>query len=493
LAESRFPCHPLATLESRFRTTFLVMTRTKFLWTVQSIALLVVAFAFPSKSSAERKEKVLYSFQGNADGATPVGAVVFDKQGNLYGATQDGGAATCPSIYQCGTVYQLAPPAQKGGSWTETVLHVFQGNTNNDGASPFGGLVIDSAGNLYGTTAYGGAGNCVVLGVFTGCGTVFELSPPQQKGGVWTETILYSFQSGGDGYVPSGDLVVDKSGNLYGAMLVGGGLGESNNCDNAFYAYCGTVFELSPPKKKGQQWTEKILHSFAGIIPLATVGDGATPVGGLVLDAKGAIYGATELGGYNCPHASGWGCGTVFKLTQPVKKNGSWTENVLYRFRTLPDGAWPFAGVILDKQSHLYGTTPQGGEGNGSGTIFRLDVGSHGEWAEKILYSFEGGNDGAEPHASLAMDSLGNLMGTTLGAGGANRHGVVFRFSTALGVPVGGALTPLYAFLGSPDGARPSAKLVFNKNGSSFSTTADGGSGTGCGLGGCGTVFEVSP
>jgi hypothetical protein len=147
----------------------------------------VLLFAFAAPSSAAWHEQVLYSFQGIPDGATPVGSVVFDSSGNMYGATQDGGLSSCISIYQCGTMYELT---QENGVWTETVLYVFQGNTNGDGASPFGGLVVDGSGNLYGTTAYGGTGECVLLGSKMGCGTVFELSPPAQKGGAWTETVL---------------------------------------------------------------------------------------------------------------------------------------------------------------------------------------------------------------------------------------------------------------------------------------------------------------
>jgi hypothetical protein len=141
-------------------------------------------------------------------------------------------------------VYQLAPPAKQGDPWTETVLYIFKGNTSNDGASPYGGLVIDAAGNLYGTTGYGGTGNCTVLGSKLGCGTVFEMSPPKQKGGQWTETVLYSFLTPKQGFVPAGDLVFDSAGNLYGATLYGGGYGT--NCGDAFYQYCGAVFELSP-------------------------------------------------------------------------------------------------------------------------------------------------------------------------------------------------------------------------------------------------------
>src|SRR5579885_486299 len=154
------------------------------------IVALAVLVSIPS---AGAKEKVLYSFQGGAnDGAVPAGGVVFDTAGNLYGATQQGGNGTCPPA-QCGSIFELSPPTQQGGKWTETVLYIFKGVSAGDGSTPTGGLIIDSSGNLYGVTGYGGAGNCVLLGTLVGCGTVFQMSPPTQKGGAWTETVIYSF------------------------------------------------------------------------------------------------------------------------------------------------------------------------------------------------------------------------------------------------------------------------------------------------------------
>jgi hypothetical protein len=312
----------------------------------------VFVLVFPSPLSATWKDKVLYSFQGGTDGATPVGAVVFDSAGNMYGATQNGGSSSCQSIYQCGTLYQLTPPEKEGDSWTETVLYVFQGNAKNDGASPFGGLVIDRPGNLYGTTAYGGTGDCVLAGSKVGCGTVFEMSPPTQKGGAWTETVLYSFPTSKQGYVPWGDLVFDKSGNLYGSTIFGGGKGTT--CD-PFYQYCGAVFELSPPKTKGSKWTEKVLHSFAG------GSDGAEPNGDLVLDSNGAVYGTTSYGGnQGCKTDSGIGCGTAFGLKPSANKDLPWTEEKLHIFTGGTDGGSPLAGLTFGKDGDLYGTTGGG-------------------------------------------------------------------------------------------------------------------------------------
>jgi hypothetical protein len=182
------------------------MTRRSSLLILCSVTLSLIAPAV-----AQWNEEVLYSFQGFSngaksppDGATPVGGMVFDKQGNLYGATSGGGSSSCLGPGQCGTVFQLAPPAAPGDPWTETVLYVFKGRNYSDGATPEGGLVMDAAGNLYGTTAYDGTGSCELLGSVVGCGTVYELSPPAQPGGAWTETVLYSFQSDRDGYVPGG-------------------------------------------------------------------------------------------------------------------------------------------------------------------------------------------------------------------------------------------------------------------------------------------------
>jgi uncharacterized repeat protein (TIGR03803 family) len=433
------------------------------------LLLFAVAVTLAIPASAEWNEKVLYSFQGGSkDGSVPAGGVVADKAGNLYGATTDGGM-----------VYQLVPPVKQGGPWTETVLYVFQGVSKRDGSTPSGGLVIDSAGNLYGVTAYGGAGNCVLLGILVGCGTVYEVSPPKQKDGSWKETVLYSFPAAKEGYVPNGDLVFDSAGNLYGATIFGGGKGTT--CD-AFYQYCGAVFKLSQPKTKGGKWTEKVLHAFAGGT------DGANPNGGLVLDSKGAVYGTTPIGGYNCPHNSGQGCGTVFELKPPTKKGSAWTETVLYRFNPVNSGAAePVAGVIFDRSGNLYGTTLGGGN-SGSGTIFLLAPHSSGKWMERVLYRFQDGTDGSEPGGGVVFDSKGSLYGTTT-RGGTWGGGTIFRLRPSKDA---WAFTALYDFTGATDGSGPAANLIFDGAGNLYGTTQYGGSGQACGNSGCGTVFEVT-
>jgi uncharacterized repeat protein (TIGR03803 family) len=440
--------------------------------------LAVVILSLASAASAEWKEKVLYSFQGGNDGAFPGGGVVFDQQGNLYGVTQAGGPPSCAPIGNyCGTVYELSPPVKQGDPWTKTLLFMFKGKKYNDGEVP-DGLIIDAAGNLYGVTAYGGTGGCTLVGVPGGCGTVYELSPPKTKGGQWTYTVLYNFKSGKDGYLPGGNLVFDSAGNLYGATIFGGGKGTTCNPD---YQYCGTVFELRPPKTKGGQWTEKVLHSFAGGT------DGANPNGGLELDSQGAVYGTTSIGGYNCPHNSGQGCGTVFELKPPIKKSGVWTEEVLNRFNPGNSGAAePVAGVIFDKGGSLYGTTVGGGN-SGWGTIFGLAQGSGGKWIEHVLYRFRDGTDGSQPRAGVVFDAMGNFYGTATG-GGTVGNGTVFRLR-----PDGGgswAFAALYDFTVIPDGAYPTG-LILHGAGNLYGTTQRGGSGQACGNYGCGTVFRV--
>jgi hypothetical protein len=209
------------------------------------LGLFVVILALGKSASAEWKEKVLYSFQGGAnDGALPAGGVVFDEAGNLYGAT-DQGLGLCPPGH-CGSVFKLKPPAEKGEPWTENVLHAFTGVSNGDGGSPASGLVIDSAGNLYGTTAYGGTGDCVLLGTKVGCGIVYEMTPPKQKGESWTETVLYSFPTAKQGYVPVGNLVFDSAGNLYGATMFGGTRGTT--CNIYYGGECGVVMPAACPR-----------------------------------------------------------------------------------------------------------------------------------------------------------------------------------------------------------------------------------------------------
>jgi uncharacterized repeat protein (TIGR03803 family) len=327
-------------------------------------------------------ERVLYSFKNNGkDGNHPYAGLIFDAAGNLYGTTLDGG------VYDYGTVFELTP--QKAGTWTEKVLHSFN-NNYKDGVWPYGGLIFDAAGNLYGTTADGGG---------KGYGTVFELAP--EAAGRWKEKILHNFSyNGKDGYAPYASLIFDSVGNLYGTTLQGGTYGT------------GTVFELMPQAVAAGRWREKILHNFN-----YNGKDGYYSNAGLILSAAGNLYGTTRLGGaYNY--------GTVFELTPKV--GGGWTEKVLHNFNfNGKDGFYPYAGLILDAGDNLYGTTSN--EGYGVGAVFELTPKACGSWKEKVLHNFNYTN-GNYPYGGVILDSAGNLYGTTT-YGGTKGGGTVFEIT----------------------------------------------------------------
>jgi len=312
---------------------------------------------------------VLHSFGASSgDGTDPFSAPVFDSKGNLYGTTLSGGAN-----FQ-GTVYELSPA---NGGWIESVLYTFTGGA--DGGSVYTSrLTIDSSGNLYGVTNSGGA---------YGFGVVFELSPGSN--GTWTEKVLHSFTGGDDGGNPyASSVVLDSSGSLYGIARSGGA-----------HDY-GVVFGLTP--QFNGTWSEKVIYDFPG------AANGAAPIGGLLLDSSGKLYGAAY---------------EVFELVPG--SNGMRTKKTLHSFTGTPDGAFPEAALISDKAGNLYGTTNSGGAHNG--TVFELMPGPNGNWNERVLYRFSGGTDGVFPNwSSLAMDASGNLYGTTQ-TGGASNVGVVFE------------------------------------------------------------------
>jgi uncharacterized repeat protein (TIGR03803 family) len=268
-------------------------------------------------------ETVVYAFQGTTDGYEPsYSGVVFDSAGNLYGTTQQGGANGL------GTIYKLS---LSGGVWTKTILHSFAGA--GDGSLPMSGVILDAAGNLYGTAFEGGDLSC---GYSLGCGTVFELSPSQSG---WTETTLYTFETNQFGADPFGGLVFDASGNLFGSAQGG-------------VYHGGTVFELQP---SNGSWTISLLKSFEG---------NGGPLAALTLDAAGNLYGTTSASGAHYE-------GSVFKL---AKQDGSWQFTDLHDFH-IDDGWVPEGGVAIDAHGNIYGTTTKGGTGscyNGCGVMFEI-------------------------------------------------------------------------------------------------------------------------
>ena len=335
----------------------------------------------------------------------------------------------------------------------EKVLYNF--GCGADGGWPWDGLIMDAAGNLYGTTQYGGSNPCPWGG---GCGTVFELSPSEN--GDWTERVLYNFaydQVGNyDGAYPVAGLIFDAAGNLYGTTQGGG----DYLCQGGG---CGTVFELTPTEGGG--WTEKKLHDFWEV--------GTNPNASLIFDAAGNLYGT----------AGRSGGGSAFELTPQA--DGSWTETKAYNFGAGLDGTGPNASLIFDAAGNLYSTTTGGGI-HDSGTVFELSPGQGGGWTEKVLHSFNpNGADGASPAGSLIFDAAGNLYGTT-SSGGAYGAGTAFELTRNQD---GNWEEPprLRHFGHDLDGLHPYANLIFDAAGNLYGTTATGGGHDN------GTVFELTP
>jgi uncharacterized repeat protein (TIGR03803 family) len=397
------------------------------------------------KLDASGHETVLYSFTGGNDGGAPYSGVVMDPEGNLYGTTTQGGPV------DKGVVFMLTSSGQ------ETVLHTFAGGS--DGGDPFGNLVRDGDGNLFGTTVDGTvfkidpSGQETVIHHFTGAdgkepGAIFmdtaglfggTISGGAENMGViyriaaGQESTLYSFPGRSDGVNPEAGVTMDSAGNLYGTT-------------NRFGRGYGSVFKLDPAGR------ETVLHVFAG------GKDGSSPIAGVVLDSAGNIYGTTTSGGLP-------GYGIVYKL------DSSGAETILHTFAGGTDGFLPTGGVTLDSAGNLYGTTTAGGTAD-AGILFKLDP----TGKETILHTFTGGFDGAQPKGNVTFDSAGNLYGTT-------SIGGVYKFDTA------GNFTVLHTFAGGPAGYDLEAGVTLDSSGNIYGTAYAGGGTNGC----CGVVFKLSP
>ena len=398
---------------------------------------------------------------------------------------------------------------------TEKVLYSFAGGT--DGENPSSDLTLDSEGNLYGTTTYGGEVTCVYHGeTFPGCGTVFEL---KRTADGWSEQILYRFNINGNssgGALPAAGVIFDKAGNLYGTTE-----GIPNECGQ------GNVFELTPNSQGA--WTETVLYSFTceggGYNPatdlvfddkgdlFGTAGnivfellpradgsweevtlhtftgkpDGAIFSSGVLLDSQGHVYGMTQSGGtgtcmYN---RKTFGCGIVYELIPSAEGAGHWAENVVYNFaRGGGFAVNPSGGLILDRPGHLFITTAAGGDG--LGTVAELTRSQKG-WEQSVLYRFYGGPDGNQPAGRLVINA-GVGFGVT-NRGGTNGLGTVFGLK---GLDTGGwKAGVLYSFAGGSDARNPTTGLVSDSQGNLYGTTIAGGV-QGC-YEGCGTVYEVTP
>jgi hypothetical protein len=376
--------------------------------------------------ASAQTETILYNF---ANDVNPLGPLVSDAAGNLYGAANNG------------DVFELM--AQSGGSWTETVLYNLSSENFNYSS---GGLIFDAQGNLYGASLYGGSEMK---------GSVFELMP--QSDGSWAEKILWSFD-GTNGENPGGELVFDASGNLYGTAYLGGA-----------YGY-GVTYELTP--QKGPHWSETVLHSFGSGT------DGQNAFSGVVLDAEGNVYGTAGNGGT-------YGGGIAYELAHT-----SWDETILHNFGSATDAAGLYTNMIFDSAGNLYGTTAGGGN-YGFGAAFELTPQKNGGWAEKVLHSFGNGTDGSEPSSGLIFDSAGNLYGATFEGGIYQQAcqsyfaGTVFELKLTKSGKWGE--TTLDSFCYSDPGGGGVQGVIFGKSGNLYGTTYAGST-----YGG-GAAFEIKP
>jgi uncharacterized repeat protein (TIGR03803 family) len=370
---------------------------------------------------------VLHAFAGPpSDGLGPMAGLVMDPSGNLYGTTANGGTVDGGIVFKVDSL------------GVETVLHSFGDQVFPDGWISEAALVLDSVGNMYGTTTGGGGG------------TVFEVGPTGSERVL--HRFVYPFNLGG---LPTADLVFDKQGNLYGTTW-----GATGFCE---LGICGDVFKL------GRDGKYTVLYTFDD------GAQGSNPLAGVILDDEGNIYGTTSLGGTgNCRWQGDYpGCGTVFKLDRKGKLT------VLHSFQGGTDGECPAGDLVRDAEGNLYGTTFGSYSASscdffspftGYGTVFKID--KHGK--ETVLHTFQNGNDGAYPAAGLTRDGQGNLYGTT-------ESGTIFEIDSS------GAETVLYQFSGGTDGRLPMSRLVRDAEGNLYGTTWQGGEY------GWGVVFKLSP
>jgi hypothetical protein len=400
---------------------------------------------------------VLHTFTGAPDGANPFDGVILDRGGNLYGVAYAGGLTGNGCYDGCGTVFKLT---KRGSSWVYATLHKFQGPP--DGNYP-AGAVIGPDGTLYGATYGGGIvnqGSCVLD--VNGCGTVFRLRPPPNSCTTalcpWNETVLYSFtgENGDAGGPYNGDLIFDSAGNIYGTTEWGGA-----------YQW-GAAYELTPSHGG---WTESVIYSFD-----ASGAQGwGTPQSGLILDQAGNLYGTTIW-------ENNYAIGVTYQLTP---SGSGWTGKVLYAFQNNVNGCFPEA-LSFDPAGNILGAT--GGCGPyGNGTVYKL-LASNG-WSLDTIYSFGSGQGGTGNR--LTMGAAGNLYGT--GFACANGNGCVFKLTKSGNNYV---YTDLYNFTGRSDGQYPYGPVAIDSDGNLYGTTEAGGNLNDC-LGefgsGCGTVWEITP
>lgn len=403
-------------------------------------ALAFILFLAITLTAGAQNFQVIYNFTGGADGASPSTGLTMDGLGNIYGTAFGGGAQGY------GTIFSLD---NDGGGWSIAPIYTFQ--AGSDGAGPNGALVIGPDGALYGSTSAGGGGGCVNGSGYRGCGTVYSLRPPGRAPTTaiynWSSNILHRFSTT-DGSYPQGALTFDSSGNIYGTTVGGGSAGF------------GLIYELI---SSGDGWTEDILYQAQGD------GDGTFPMGGVIFDRSGNLYGIFTKNGPNK-------YGAVFELSP---SGSGWRESTVHSFTYQGnDGSSPQGGLIFDNSGNLYGSTVH--DVNGGGTVYEMEHSSG--WSYNFLYGLSGGLD-LGPYDKLAMDSAGNLYGTTYGDGRYG-YGSVFKLTRSGG---GWIYSSLHDFTGGTDGGNPICQLVFDANGNLYGTAVGGGTNS------KGVVFEITP
>lgn len=411
---------------------------------VGSSSILALAFILGlamTPTAQAQTYQVIHTFTGGGDGAYPTSGLTIDVSGNLYGTAFGGGTQNDGAIFSLDN---------NDGSWLLTTMYSFK--EGNDGAGPIGALVIGPDGALYGSTSAGGGGPCLSESGYRGCGTVYSLRPPARAPATvlynWNSTILHRF-SQTDGSDPQGPLTFDSSGNIYGTTVGGGD------------ADWGVIYKLVP---SGGGWTQNIVYQPQGN------GDGASPMGGVVLDQSGNLYGIFSQNGPN-------NYGAVYELSP---SGSGWRESTVHSFTFQGNnGAGPQGGLIFDNSGNLYGTTVH--DQNGGGTVLELAK-SGGSWSYDFVYGLSGGID-LGPYDKLTMDADGNLYGTSY-ADGEYGYGNVFKLTRSGG---GWNYTSLHDFTGGTDGANPICQLVFDSSGNLYGTTTNGGSDH------KGVVFEITP
>jgi hypothetical protein len=448
--------------------------RLRFAWTAATfilvglVALPLISAVAPPKKSGKgagkanqepaAKFKVIYKFQGGADGSQPMSDLTLDSAGNLYGTTSSGGDGN-ECVGGCGTVFELV---RTGTGWEEKVLYRFTGGT--DGAGPVGGVIFDSSGNLYGMAGGGSERG----------GTVFKLTPTSH--GEWKIRTLYNLPFEG-GPSPKAGVTFDSHGNLYGTTF-------------------STVFELTP--NSDGTWTGMTLHTFQG------TPDGQFVSSPVIVDSAGNVYGVTEGGGTGycrsgLEYKENTGCGIAYELIP--QGNGKWNESILYNFDHGEGlSVYPSGPLLFDKNGNLFGTSRAGG--NGYGAVFELHHRPNGTWWQSVVHPFLGVPDGRETDYGtqavlprLLPEENGSFFGVNSGYGNLpfdsrSGGGVVFKLQHEGN---NWRVKTLHTFAPAKQYDNANGGLVQDAEGNLYGVVKYGGDLTRCYGAGCGTVYEITP